>query len=103
MSSLKKILESIKNIYSKITSLTTRVTNLENKTVETEWTTCTMNSGFTNGALSSSKNLMYIKIGNMVFIKGSCKGFKSGNTVCTQLPERIQTEQQNRFYSRYFK
>lgn len=89
MSSLKKILESIKNIYSEITNLTNRVTTLEDKTAETKWTTCTMNSGFINGALSSSENLMYIKIGNMVFIKGSCKGFKSGNTVCTQLPERI--------------
>ena len=89
MSSLKKILESIKNIYSKITSLTNQVTNLENKTVETEWTTCTMNDGFTNGALNSSGNLMYKKVGAMIFIKGSCKGFKSGNVICTQLPERI--------------
>ena len=89
MSSLKKILESIKNIYSKITSLTNQVAALENKTAETEWTTCTMNSGFTNGALGSSGDLMYRKIGNIVYIKGSCKGFKSGNVICTQLPERV--------------
>lgn len=89
MSSLKKILESIKSIYLKITNLTTRVTALENKTAETEWVTCTMNSGFTNGALSSSGNLMYSKVGKLVYLKGSCKGFKSGNFICTQLPERV--------------
>lgn len=89
MSSLKKILESIKNIYTKITNLTTRVTALENKTAETEWVTCTMNSGFTNGALSSSGNLMYSKVGKLVYLKGSCKGFKSGNVICAQLPERF--------------
>lgn len=89
MSSLKRILESIKNIYLEITNLTNRVTTLENKTIEAEWTTCTMNDGFTNGALASSKNLMYKKEGNIVFIKGSCKGFKSGSVICTQLPERI--------------
>lgn len=82
MSSLKKILESIKNIYAKLT-------NLENKTTETEWTTCTMQSGFTNGALSSSGDLMYMKTGNMIFIKGSCKGFNSERVVCAQLPERL--------------
>lgn len=79
---IKKILNSIKNIYA-------RITNIENKILETNWTTCTMESGFTNGALSSSGNLMYIKIGKMVFVKGSCKGFKSGNVICTQLPERV--------------
>lgn len=89
MSSLKKILESIKNIYTKITNLTTRVTALENKTAETEWVTCTMQSGFTNGALSSSGDLMYMKTGNMIFIKGSCKGFNSERVVCAQLPERL--------------
>ena len=82
MSSLKKILETIKNIYAKIT-------NLENKTAETEWITCTMQSGFVNGALSSSGNLMYSKVGKLVYLKGSCKGFKSGNFICTQLPERV--------------
>lgn len=86
---LKNILESIKNIYTKITNLTTRVTALENKTAETEWVTCTMNSGFTNGALASAGNLMYSKVRNVVFIKGSCKGFKSGNVICAQLPERF--------------
>lgn len=80
MSSLKKILETIKNIYAKIT-------NLEDKTAETEWITCTMNSGFTNGALASAGDLMYKKDGSRVYIKGSCSGFKSGSTVCTQLPE----------------
>lgn len=79
---IKRILSSIKNIYAKIT-------NLENKTAETEWITCTMNSGFTNGALSSSGNLMYSKVGKLVYLKGSCKGFKSGNVICTQLPERV--------------
>lgn len=79
---IKRILNSIKNIYAKIT-------NLENKTAETEWITCTMNSRFTNGALSSSGNLMYSKVGKLVYLKGSCKGFKSGNVICTQLPERV--------------
>lgn len=79
---IKRILNSIKNIYAKIT-------NLENKTAETEWITCTMNSRFTNGALRSSGNLMYSKVGKLVYLKGSCKGFKSGNVICTQLPERV--------------
>ena len=26
---------------------------------------------------------MYIKIGKLVYLKGSCKGFKSGNVICT--------------------
>lgn len=89
MSSLKKILESIKNIYTKIANLQIKITDLESKTAETEWTTCTMQSGFTNGALASAGNLMYSKVGNVVFIKGSCKGFKSGNVICAQLPERF--------------
>lgn len=86
---IKNIVESIKNIYTKIANLQIKITDLESKTAETEWTTCIMNSGFTNGALGSSGDLMYRKIGNIVYIKGSCKGFKSGNLTCTQLPERI--------------
>lgn len=89
MSSLKRILESIKNIYTKITNLQTKITALESKTAETEWTICTMQSGFVNGALGSSGDLMYMKTGNVVFIKGNCKGFKSGNVICAQLPERF--------------
>lgn len=89
MSSLKKILESIKSIYLKITNLTTRVTALENKTAETEWVTCTMQSGFTNGALASAGNLMYSKVGKLVYLKGSCKGFNSERVICAQLPERF--------------
>lgn len=89
MSSLKRILESIKNIYTKITNLQTKITALESKTAETEWTICTMQSGFVNGALSSSGDLMYMKTGSMVFIKGSCKGFNSERVVCAQLPERL--------------
>lgn len=85
----KKILQKIKTLENNITKLTNRVAALEDKTAETKWTTCTMNDGFTNGALSSSENLMYKKVGAMIFIKGSCKGFKSGNVICTQLPERI--------------
>lgn len=49
----------------------------------------TMQSGFVNGALSSSGDLMYMKTGSMVFIKGSCKGFNSERVVCAQLPKRL--------------
>lgn len=51
----KKILQKIKTLENNTTKLTNRVVDLENKTVETEWTTCTMNDGFTNGALASSR------------------------------------------------
>lgn len=54
-----------------------------------QWITCDLNAGFTHGALASSGNLMYGKLNGIVYLKGSCKGFRSGNTVCTQLPERF--------------
>ena len=54
-----------------------------------QWVKCILNPGFTHGALASSGNLMYGKLNGIVYLKGSCKGFRSGNTVCTQLPERF--------------
>lgn len=99
MSSLKKILETIKNIYAKITNLQTKITALESKTAETEWTTCTMQSGFTNGALASAGNLMYMKTGKLVCIKGSCKGFNSDRVTCAQLPEGYRPSTRIDFYA----
>lgn len=92
MSSLKKILESIKNIYTKLATL-------ENKTAETEWITCTMETGFTNGALASAGNLMYMKTGKLVYIKGSCKGFTSERVTCAQLPEGYRPSSRIDFYA----
>ena len=55
-------------------------------TQDTGWLEPTMESGFTTGALSSSGNLMYKRIGKEVYIKGSVKGFTATSQACCQLP-----------------
>lgn len=54
---------------------------------DTGWIKATLNSGYTHNALASAGDLMYRRIGNTVYVKGSVKGFTAANTSCCQLPE----------------
>lgn len=54
------------------------------------WQTVTLNEGFEHGALASSGNLMVKKVVNIVFIKGSVKGFTGEQTICANLSEEYR-------------
>lgn len=62
------------------------------------WKECELKEGFEQGALESAGNLMYRKIGNIVYIKGSVKGFTDDNVICAQLPENYRPNTRIDFY-----
>jgi len=68
------------------------------KQQDTGWITATMNEGFSNGALGTAGDLMYRRIGNVVYIKGSCKGFTSFTSPCTRLPAGFRPSSRIDFY-----
>lgn len=65
------------------------VTSKGNQIAE-DWQKVDLNLGYEHNALSSSGDLMIKKIGNIVFIKGSVKGFSGAGETCAILPEKYR-------------
>lgn len=62
------------------------VSTVKNFINGTEWEKVKLSEGFSHNALSSSGDLVYKRIGNVVYIKGSVKGFTASGDVCGVLP-----------------
>lgn len=80
------------------TSVVNAINEVSDKIKDTGWNTASLNTGFTHSALASAGDLMYRRIGNVVYIKGSVKGFTSSSTVCTQLPNGYRPPSRIDFY-----
>lgn len=82
----KAIIQSA-NVQLEKSSTATTYSQYRNYDIQdTGWITATMKSGFTNNGLSSSGDLMYRRIGSVVYIKGSVKGFTDVSQTCSTLP-----------------
>ena len=66
---------------------------------DTGWITPTLNTGFTQAALASAGDFMYRRIGNIVYIKGSVKGFTATSQSCVQLPTGYRPSTRIDFYA----
>lgn len=84
------------NVTANIT-VPTQISDLTND-LDTGWKTATLNSGFTQSGLASAGDLMYRRIGNIVYIKGSVKGFTATSQACTQLPTGYRPSTRIDFY-----
>lgn len=79
------LLASVLNVKAQSNSDTYSCNYINEKLRDTGWKTATLLDGFSQNALASSGNLMYRRVGNIVYVKGSVKGF-SNTGDCAQLP-----------------
>lgn len=69
--------------------------------VQNVWQNIPLQSGFTTPGLASSGELMYRKIGDIVYIKGSVKGFTAINQAFATLPEGYRPDTRIDCYGSY--
>ena len=81
------------------TSVVNAVNEVNTKLQDTGWITAELFEGFSSG-LASAGTFMYRRIGNIVYLKGSAKGFgEAPNNACAQLPEGFRPATRIDFYA----
>lgn len=85
-SNTRALAGKVVNIKSESTTDAYSCDYINDKINDTGWKVATLKEGFTSGSLASEGNLMYRRIGNLVYTKGSLSGFTAFSQTCATLP-----------------